>query len=115
MEFFCYAKCSTCKRAENYLAEKKIQYIRRDIKLDNPSKEELRSWIDKSGLDIKRFFNTSGLKYKELNLKEKLLSMSDEEKIELLASDGMLVKRPILISEEFVLVGFKLEEWNQKL
>ncbi|MBR5004084.1 MAG: arsenate reductase family protein [Erysipelotrichaceae bacterium] len=115
MLYVCYPKCSTCKKAEQYLNEKEIEIEVRDIKLNNPSKEELKSWIEKSGLDIKRFFNTSGLKYKELNLKEKLPEMSDEEKIELLSTDGMLVKRPILISDEFVLVGFRQPEWDQVL
>ena len=115
MQYVCYPKCSTCKKAEQYLNEKKIEIEVRDIKANNPSKEELRNWIDRSGLDIKRFFNTSGLKYKELNLKEKLPQMSDEEKIELLSTDGMLVKRPILVSDDFVLVGFKHAEWERVL
>lgn len=115
MLYVCYPKCSTCKKAERYLNEKKIEIEVRDIKLNNPSKEELKNWIEKSGLDIKRFFNTSGLKYKELNLKDKLPKMSDEEKIELLSTDGMLVKRPILVSDDFVLVGFKQAEWERVL
>ena len=113
--FLEYPSCSTCKKAEQYLNEKKVEIEVRDIKLNNPSKEELKNWIEKSGLDVKRFFNTSGLKYKELNLKEKLPMMSDEEKIELLSTDGMLVKRPILISDKFVLVGFRQAEWDQAL
>ena len=115
MLFVCYPKCSTCKKAEQYLNEKKVDIQVRDIKLENPSKEELRNWIKRSGMDIKRFFNTSGLKYKELNLKDKLAQMNDEEKIELLSTDGMLVKRPILISDKFVLVGFKQAEWDSVL
>ncbi len=115
MLYVCYPKCSTCKKAEQYLNEKKIEIEVRDIKADNPSKEELKKWIERSGLDIRRFFNTSGLKYKELNLKEKLPQMSDEEKIELLSTDGMLVKRPILVSDDFVLVGFKQAEWERVL
>jgi len=114
MLYVCYPKCSTCKKAEAYLNEKNAKFSVRDIKTERPSLDELKDWIKRSGLDIKRFFNTSGLKYKELNLKEKLPSMSEEEKIELLASDGMLVKRPILVSEDFVLVGFKQTEWDQK-
>ena len=115
MLYVCYPKCSTCKKAEQYLNEKKIEIEVRDIKTENPSKEELRIWIEKSGLDMKRFFNTSGLKYKELNLKEKLPQLSDEEKLDLLSTDGMLVKRPILVSEDFVLVGFKQSEWDSVL
>ena len=115
MLYVCYPKCSTCKKAEQYLNEKKIEIEVRDIKADNPSKEELKKWIERSGLDIRRFFNTSGLKYKELNLKEKLPQMSDEEKIDLLSTDGMLVKRPILVSDDFVLVGFKQTEWERVL
>ncbi len=115
MNYICYPKCSTCKKAEQYLIEKNFNYTLRDIKQNNPSKEELKDWIERSGLEIKRFFNTSGLKYKELNLKEKLPQMSDDEKIELLASDGMLVKRPILVGDDFVLVGFKQEQWDQNL
>ncbi len=115
MLYVCYPKCSTCKKAENYLIEKNIEFTLRDIKSSNPSKDELKEWLGKSGLDIKRFFNTSGLKYKELNLKEKLSEMNEEEKLDLLASDGMLVKRPILVSDDFVLVGFKLAEWDQRL
>ena len=115
MNYICYPKCSTCKKAEQYLIEKNFNYTLRDIKQNNPSKEELKDWIERSGREIKRFFNTSGLKYKELNLKEKLPQMSDDEKIELLASDGMLVKRPILVGDDFVLVGFKQEQWDQNL
>lgn len=115
MLFICYPKCSTCKKAEQYLIEKKVNYLVRNIQTDQPSKEELRLWVEKSGLDIKRFFNTSGLKYKELQLKEKLPQMTYEEKLELLASDGMLVKRPLLIDESFVLAGFKQTEWEQVL
>ena len=115
MLYVCYPKCSTCKKAEQYLNEKKIEIEVRDIKADNPSKEELKKWIERSGLDIRRFFNTSGLKYKELNLKVKLPQMSDEEKIDLLSTDGMLVKRPILVSDDFVLVGFKQTEWERVL
>lgn len=115
MYFICYPKCSTCKKAEAVLKEKKVSYVLRNIQQDNPTKEELRAWIEKSGLEIRRFYNTSGLKYKELKLKEKLPEMSLEEQLDLLASDGMLVKRPLLISDDFVLVGFKQAEWEQTL
>lgn len=115
MYFICYPKCSTCKKAETLLKGKKADYILRNIQQNNPTKEELRKWIEKSGLEIRRFYNTSGLKYKELKLKEKLPEMSFEEQLELLASDGMLVKRPLLIADDFVLVGFKQAEWEQAL
>lgn len=115
MLYVCYPKCTTCQKAEKYLKEKGTEFEVRNIKVNNPEQEELRAWIAKSGLDIKRFFNTSGLKYKELNLKDRLSHMSDEEKIELLASDGMLVKRPLLIGDDFVLVGFKMAEWEKVL
>lgn len=115
MQYICYPKCSTCKKAEQYLNDKNIEVEVRDIKIDNPTKDELKEWISKSGFEIKRFFNTSGLKYKELNLKDRLSSMSNEEKIDLLSTDGMLVKRPILVAEDFVLVGFRQAEWDQVL
>lgn len=115
MYFICYPKCSTCKKAEAFLKEKKADYVLRNIQLNNPSKEELRTWVEKSGLELRRFYNTSGLKYKELKLKEKLPEMSFEEQLELLASDGMLVKRPLLIGDDFVLVGFKQAEWERAL
>lgn len=113
--FLCYTRCSTCKKAKTWLEEKSIDFEERDIKTDNPTKEELKGWIEKSGLPIKRFFNTSGMVYRELNLKDKLKEMSDDEKIELLATDGMLVKRPIFVSEEGVLVAFKEKEWEDML
>ncbi len=112
MLLFCYPKCSTCKKAEDFLKEKNIPYTYRDIKIENPTKEELKSFFEKSNLDIKKFFNTSGLVYKSLNLKEKLDTMSLDEKLELLATDGMLVKRPLLILDDKVLVGFKVAEWG---
>ena len=108
-----YPKCSTCKKAKKWLEDNKIEFEDRNIVEQNPTKKELTSWIKKSELEIKKWFNTSGLKYKELGLKDKLLKMSDEEKIELLASDGMLVKRPVIVTEEKVLVGFKEEEWER--
>ena len=110
--FVCYPRCTTCKKAEKWLAEKNIAVTVRDIKENNPSKEELRLWHEKSGLPLKRFFNTSGLKYKELGLKDKLAGMSDDEQYELLATDGMLVKRPLLVMEDKVLAGFKEQEWQ---
>ena len=114
MKVVCYPKCSTCKKALVYLENLGIEYDYRDIKEENPSYEELKTWYEKSGLEIKRFFNTSGLLYKSMELKDKLPAMSDEEKLQLLATDGMLVKRPIAIAEDFVLVGFKEKEWDEK-
>lgn len=110
--FIEYPKCSTCQKAKKWLDENEIKYEDRHIVEQNPTAEELTKWIKQSGFEIKKFFNTSGLKYKELNLKEKLPNMSDNEKIKLLASDGMLVKRPILISDKVVLLGFKEKEWE---
>lgn len=112
MEFICYEKCSTCKKAKGYLEKHGFQFEIRDIKENNPTKNELQQWIKKSGLEVKRFFNTSGLKYRELGLSERLPRMSEDEKLDLLANDGMLVKRPILITENEVLVGFKEKEWE---
>lgn len=113
MLFIEYPKCSTCIKAKKWLNENNVQYEDRHIITDNPKKEELKVWIEKSGNPIKKFFNTSGLKYKELNLKDKLSTMSDDEQIELLASDGMLVKRPLIIDNDSILVGFKVAEWEQ--
>ena len=110
--FIEYPKCSTCKKAKKWLEDNNIRFKDRNIVENNPTREELRKWIKQSGYEIKKFFNTSGLKYKELNLKDKLLNMTDEEKIELLSSDGMLVKRPILISNNKILLGFKEIEWE---
>lgn len=115
MKFICYPKCTTCQKAEKWLSENKISYEKRDIKNENPSYEELKSWYEKSGLPLKRFFNTSGLLYKSMNLKERLCEMSEEEQLQLLSTDGMLVKRPILIGENFVLTGFKEAEWEKNL
>ena len=115
MIFLCYSKCSTCQKAKKWLDEKDIPYEERPIKEQNPSVDELREWYGRSGLPLKRFFNTSGLQYKSLNLKDKLTAMSEEEQLALLASDGMLVKRPMLISDEFVLPGFKEAEWESAL
>ncbi len=110
--FVCYPKCSTCQKAKRYLDEKGMEVQVRDIKSENPTVEELREWQRRSGLELKRFFNTSGLLYKEMNLKDRLPAMTDEEKLQLLASDGMLVKRPILVTDDRVLVGFREKEWN---
>ena len=110
--FITYPKCSTCQKAKKWLDENEIKYEDRHIVEQNPTGEELTKWIKQSGFEIKKFFNTSGLKYKELNLKEKLPNMSDNEKIKLLASDGMLVKRPMLINDNVVLLGFKEKEWE---
>ena len=113
--FIEYPKCSTCRKAKNWLLENNIKFIERNIVTQTPTINELTKWIEKSGLDIKKWFNTSGLKYKELNLKDKLVDMSDKEKIELLASDGMLIKRPLFIGNEGVLIGFKEESWKEIL
>ncbi len=113
MLFIEYPKCSTCQKAKKWLDEHGVAYDFRDIREDNPTEDELREWHARSGLPLKRFFNTSGLQYKALNLKDRLPSMSEDAQLELLASDGMLVKRPILISDKFVLVGFKEEEYKE--
>lgn len=110
-----YPKCTTCQKAKKWLEAKKVEFVDRHIVQDAPTYEELKSWIKKSEKEMKKWFNTSGMKYKELNLKEKLLNMSDEEKMKLLASDGMIVKRPILITDKGVCVGFKEEEWEKIL
>lgn len=112
MLMLCYPKCSTCRRAETWLAGRGVSYAYRDIKENNPTEEELRRWHRESGLPLKRFFNTSGLQYKALGLKDKLPSMTEEEQFALLASDGMLVKRPILITDKGVAVGFRENEWE---
>ena len=113
--FVCYPKCSTCSKAKKFLIENEIEFDERNIKEDNPSKEELKEWLDRGAYSIKKFFNTSGKIYRELNLKEKLLEMTEEEKLELLSTDGMLVKRPIIVGEDIVLVGFKEGEWTALL
>ncbi|UWO12055.1 arsenate reductase family protein [Blautia hansenii DSM 20583] len=115
MLFVEYPKCSTCQKAKKWLVENQVEFEERHIVEDNPSKEELKAWYEKSGLPLKRFFNTSGMKYKELKLKDKLPAMTEEEQLELLASDGMLVKRPVLVGNDFVLTGFKEKEWTEKL
>lgn len=115
MVFLQYPPCTTCKRAKMWLDEKDIPYENRHIKENNPSYEELKCWYERSGLPLKKFFNTSGLQYRALELKNKLPSMSEEEQLRLLASDGMLVKRPMLVTEHAVLVGFKPEQWENIL
>ena len=115
MIFIEYPKCTTCIRAKKFLDEINVDYIDRNIKEDNPKKEELKEWHKKSGVELKKMFNTSGLLYKEYNLKDKLNLMTDEEKFDLLSTNGMLVKRPILITEKTVLFGFKEEEWKKVL
>ena len=111
--FIEYPKCSTCQKAKKWLEQNKIEFEDRHIVENNPTKEELKKWIKQSGYDIKKFFNTSGMKYKELNLKEKLPNMTDDEKIQILSTDGMLVKRPLIITDDLVLVGFREKEWEQ--
>ncbi len=113
--FIEYPKCSTCQKAKKWLQMHEITFEDRHIVELNPSEEELKTWISRSGLDIKKFFNTSGMKYKELGLKDKLPTMSDEEKLRLLASDGMIVKRPIVVKDDKVLVGFKAAQWEEVL
>lgn len=115
MLFVEYPRCTTCKKAKKWLDDNHISYTDRHIKEDNPTAEELKEWHTRSGLPLKRFFNTSGNLYKEMGLKDKLPSMSEEEQYELLATDGMLVKRPILVTEDVVLVGFKEAEWSDKV
>ena len=115
MKFICYPKCTTCKKAQKWLDDNSVSYELRDIKEQNPSYEELAKWYKQSGLPLKRFFNTSGLLYKSMELKDKLPDMSEEEQLRLLASDGMLVKRPIAVTGDIVLVGFKEAEWAEKL
>ena len=115
IKFICYPKCTTCQKAKKWLDDNKIKYEFRDIKLDNPTLDELTEWHKKSELPLKKFFNTSGLLYKSLDLKNKLITMSEDEMLKLLASDGMLVKRPLVIGKNFVFVGFKENEWGMNL
>ena len=115
IKFICYPKCTTCQKAQKWLDDNKVEYEFRDIKLDNPTLDELTKWYKKSSLPLKKFFNTSGLLYKSLDLKNKLPTMTEDEMLTLLASDGMLVKRPLLIGDSFVLVGFKEAEWDAAL
>ncbi len=115
MIFICYPKCSTCQKAKKWLNEQNIEYTERHIVDNNPSYEELKEWYNKSGLPLKRFFNTSGLLYKEMQLKDKLPTMNEEEQLKLLATNGMLVKRPLVVNGDMVLIGFKEAEWAEKL
>ena len=115
MLFLQYPPCSTCKKAKAFLDAHGVSYTARHIKEENPSYEELKAWVEMSGLPLKKFFNTSGLLYKSMNLKEKLPTMTEEEQLKLLASDGMLVKRPILVTEKTVLTGFREEAWKEAL
>lgn len=115
MLFLCYPKCTTCRKAKAWLEEQNISFTLRDIKEENPTEEELQSWWQRSGLPLRKFFNTSGLQYKALGLKDKLPTMTEAEQIALLSTDGMLVKRPLLVGEDFVLAGFRPAEWEEKL
>ena len=115
IKFICYPKCTTCQKAQKWLDDNKIEYEFRDIKLDNPTLDELTEWYKKSGLPLKKFFNTSGLLYKSLDLKNKLSTMSEDEMLNLLATDGMLVKRPLVVLEDRVLTGFREAEWEKNL
>lgn len=111
--FLCYPKCSTCQKAQKWLDENKVEYTTRLIVEENPTAEELKAWISRSGLPLKRFFNTSGLVYKDLELKDKLPHMSEEEQIRILSTNGKLVKRPLVVTDKTVLVGFKVDEWEK--
>ena len=115
MLFVEYPKCSTCQRAKKFLDDRGVAYTDRHIKENHPTAEELRTWWQASGLPLRKFFNTSGLLYKSMELKDKLPAMTEEEQLNLLASDGMLVKRPLLVGDDVVLVGFKAEEWERAL
>ena len=115
MLFLCYPKCTTCQKAKLFLDAHTLPYSFRDIKAENPTYEELKAWQQKSGLPLRRFFNTSGLQYRAVKLKDRLPQMSDEEQLQLLATDGMLVKRPLLILEDDILVGFREAQWQEKL
>ena len=115
MTFICYPKCTTCQKAQKWLEDNGVTYTLRNIKEDKPSYDELKAWYAESGLPLKKFFNTSGLLYKSLALKDKLPTMSEEETLQLLATDGMLVKRPLVIGDGFVLVGFKEADWQEKM
>ena len=115
MTFICSPKCTTCQKAQKWLDENGISYTFRDIKMEHPTYEELSTWHRRSGLPLKKFFNTSGLLYKSMALKDKLPAMNEDEMLKLLAADGMLVKRPLLVGDDFVLVGFKAAEWAERL
>mgnify|MGYP000161504741 CR=1 FL=1 len=113
MLFVCYPKCSTCQKAKAWLQERGVAFDERDIKQDNPTEQELRAWHEKSGLPLKKFFNTSGLLYKEMKLKDRLPEMSGDEQLKLLATNGMLVKRPLIVDGSTVITGFKEKEWSE--
>ncbi len=113
IKFICYPRCTTCQKAQKWLDDNKIEYELRDIKLCNPSFDELAEWYKKSNLPLKKFFNTSGLLYKSMDLKNKIPEMTEDEMLKLLSTDGMLVKRPLLVGEDFVLVGFKEADWEK--
>lgn len=115
MLFVYYPKCSTCRKAKKWLEENNIDFEERHIIDDNPTYEELNEWYERSDLTLNKFFNTSGMKYRELKLKDKRLEMSEDEQLKLLATDGMLVKRPIIVSDDFILTGFRVKEWEEKL
>ena len=115
MLFICYPKCTTCQKTKQWLCDNGVSFIERNIKENNPTLEELKAWHKQSGLPLKKFFNTSGLQYKALGLKDKLPTMNEDEQFRLLSSDGMLVKRPILVGDDFVLVGFKEADWASAL
>ena len=115
MLFICYPKCSTCKKAKKWLDEHNVEYTERHIVENNPTYDELKEWFNKSGLPIKRFFNTSGLLYKEMKLKDKLPTMSEDEQLQLLATNGMRMKRPLIVGENIVLTGFKENEWSEAI
>lgn len=115
MLFIEYPKCSTCQKAKKWLDENGFEYESRHIKEDNPSYEELKIWYEQSGMPLKKFFNTSGMLYKSMQLKDKLPQMSDDEQLRLLSTDGMLVKRPLIISDKVILTGFRVKEWEEKL
>ena len=113
MLFICYPKCSTCQKAKDWLKRKNLEFEERNIKTNNPTYEDLKNWLAESDLPIRKFFNTSGLLYKSLELKDKLPNMTEDEQLKLLSADGMLVKRPLLIGDSFVLIGFKESEWDR--
>lgn len=115
MLFIEYPKCSTCQKAKKWLDENGVEYTDRHIVENNPTYEELKEWYERSGLPLKKFFNTSGMLYKSMQLKDKLPTMSDDEQLKFLATDGMLVKRPLIVSDDFVLTGFREKEWTEKL
>ena len=115
MTFICYPKCSTCQKARKWLDENQSAYLFRDIKTEHPAYDELAEWYKRSGLPLKKFFNTSGMLYKEMQLKNRLPDMTEEEQYALLSTDGMLVKRPLIIADDYILVGFKESDWKERM